>query len=153
VPANGQLVLYTNGVEAGSVSGAGYLYTHTGGAPRVGVGSVGFRADGVAFSNTNFLNGVVEDYSLYNSLLSPARIATHYQIGLTPALVPTVSTGTPPVIGSYSTAGGNFSITWSGTAQLQKATNANGPFITISGATSPYFEPTTNARAFFRLIQ
>jgi hypothetical protein len=153
VPANGQLVLYTNGVVAGSVSGAGYLYTHTGAAPRVGVGSAGFRADGVAFANTNFLNGVVQDYSLYNSLLSPARIATHYQIGSTPPLVTTTSTGTPPVIGSYSVTGGNFSITWSGTAQLQEATNANGPFITISGATSPYFEPTTNARAFFRLIQ
>jgi hypothetical protein len=67
--------------------------------------------------------------------------------------VTTTSTGTPPVIGSYSVTGGNFSITWSGTAQLQEATNANGPFITIPGATSPFFEPTTNARAFFRLIQ
>jgi hypothetical protein len=119
----------------------------------VGVGSVGFRADGVAFANTNFLNGVVQEYSIYNSLLSPARIATHYQIGSTPPVVNTISTGTPPVIGSYSVTGGNFGITWSGTAQLQEATNANGPFITITGATSPYFVPTTNAQAFFRLIQ
>ena len=35
-PALGQLLLYTNGVLAGSDHGAGYLYTHTGDAPRVG---------------------------------------------------------------------------------------------------------------------
>jgi hypothetical protein len=49
--------------------------------------------------------------------------------------------------------GNSFSITWSGTAQLQRATNVSGPFTAIPGATSPYNEPATNSRAFFRLVQ
>jgi hypothetical protein len=59
----------------------------------------------------------------------------------------------PPVFGKYSVTGGNLGITWSGSAQLQRATNVSGPYTTVSGATSPYYEPTTNKQVFFRLVQ
>jgi hypothetical protein len=151
---NGQLLLYTNGVFAGSDIGAGYIYAHTGGALRVGVGSGAYRHDGVAFSSNDYFDGYYDDLTIYSTALSPARIAAHYQAGLTPPLVArSVPVITPPVFGSYSFTGGNFVITWNGTAQLQRATNVTGPYITIVGATSPYYEPTTNSQVFFRLAQ
>lgn len=154
-PANGQLLLYTNGILAASTNGAGYSYTHTGAAPRIGVGSAAFRHDGVVFAATDFFNGVFDELAIYNTPLSPARIAAHYQIGLTPPLVATapVIVSAPPTFGGYSTTASQFNLTWSGTAQLQRATNISGPFITIPGATSPYYESKTNGQAFFRLIQ
>ena len=151
---DGYLLLYTNGVLASSVSGAGYLYGHTGGALRVGVGSGAYRHDGVPFSASDYFNGIYDDLTIYNTVLSPARIAQHYQFGETPPLVPrVVPVTTPPVIGSYAVVGGNFAVSWSGTAQLQRATNLTGPFIPLPGATSPYFEPTTNQQVYFRLAQ
>jgi hypothetical protein len=154
VTANGQLLLYTNSVLAAVTNGAGYSYGHTGGAPRVGVGSGAFRHDGIALSNTDFFNGVFDELAIYNVALSPARITAHYQTGLTPPLVATAPVSVSvPVFAGYSIAGSQFNLNWSGTAQLQRATNISGPFITIPGAASPYNEPTTNGQAFFRLIQ
>jgi hypothetical protein len=148
-PANGQLLLYTNGVLAASTNGAGYLYNHTGDAPRVGVGTDAFLQNGVAFVNKDFFDGVIDELSLYDSVLSSNQVAELYQFGLAPPVV-TVLT---PVIGSFYIAGTNITITWSGPAQLQRTTNLNSPFTNVTGATSPYSEPATNGNAFFRLAQ
>jgi hypothetical protein len=44
-------------------------------------------------------------------------------------------------------------LTWTNSAfSLQSATNATGPFGTISGATSPFTNSTSASRLFFRLI-
>ena len=56
------------------------------------------------------------------------------------------------MIGKYSISGGGFNLTWSGTGQLLRATNLAGPYVPVSGATSPYREPTTNKQVYFRLI-
>jgi hypothetical protein len=149
VPANGQLLLYTNGVLAASTYGAGYLYQHTGDAPRVGVGTDAFRHDGIPFVNTDLYNGVIDELSLYNTVLSASRVATLYQIGSEPPLAAT--TVEPPIFGSWSITGKTLTITWNGTAELQRATNLLGPFTNVPGATSPYSEVATNGQAFFRL--
>jgi len=70
---------------------------------------------------------------------------------LTPPLPPPLPL-VPPLLGNYSLTSGSLGITWTGTGQLQRATNATGPFITIPGATSPYSESATNKQVFFRLI-
>jgi hypothetical protein len=168
----GLLLLYTNGVlvgtdidnrtdslgnslsNAGNNGGPGLLYAHTGDPIREGLGNGVWRHDGVAFSLSDYYNGELDDLSVYNTLLSPSRIATHYQIASTPPLVPgSVAPPTPPVFGSYSITHGSLGINWSGTAQLQRATNLSGPFTTVTNATSPYYEPATNKQAFFRLVQ
>jgi len=168
----GSLLLYTNGVlvgtdnsnlsdptglalsAAGNNGGPGLLYGHTGGALRVGVGSGAWRHDGVVFNANDYYNGWFDDLTIYNSVLSAARIATHYQIGQTPPLVPrVVAPPPPPVIGKFSASGSGFNLSWSGTAQLQRSTNLAGPYTTVTGATSPYYEPTTNQQVFFRLVQ
>jgi hypothetical protein len=83
--------------------------------------------------------------------LSPARIATHYQIGLTAPLV--VTPPAPPVIGKFSVSGGGFNLTWTGSGQLLRSTNVAGPYLPVTGAASPYYEPATNQQVFFRLVQ
>ena len=154
----GDIQLYVNGVLADlsddeNNEPAGLLYAHDGTTVRVGQGGTNFRFDGYSFSPSDTFDGVIGDIVYYNTLLSSNRIAAHYQAALTPPLVPPQpAVVTPPVFGSYSVAGGSFGIAWSGTAQLQRATNASGPFITVTNATSPYHEPATNKQVFFRLV-
>jgi hypothetical protein len=157
----GDILLYTNGVLADlsddeSGQPAGLLYGHSGTTIRIGQGATDFRHDGYSFTPSDTFDGVIGDIVYYNSLLSPARIAAHYQAALTPPLIiPSAVVNTnPPVFGSFSVAGGGLNITWTnGSAQLQRATNITGPFTTVTNAASPYHEPTTNAQAFFRLVQ
>jgi len=138
----------------GNNGGPGLLYGHTGGALRVGDGSGAWRHDGLVFNANDYYNGYFDDLTIYNTVLSPARIATHYQIGLTPPLVARyVPPPPPPVIGKFSISAGGFNLSWTGTAQLQRSTNAAGPYTTVTGATSPYYEPATNQQVFFRLVQ
>jgi hypothetical protein len=106
----------------------------------------------VSFTNSDYFNGEIDELSLYNAALSPARVAAHYQIGVTPPLLgaPIVLVQ-PAVFSGYAVSGGSFSLSWTGTAQLERATNVGGPYSIISGATSPYSESTTNKQAFFQL--
>jgi len=157
----GQLLLYTNGVLAGTSGpgSAGLLYGHAGTNIRIATGASNFRHDGLQFSVTlDTFDGVIDDLVYYgnNTVLSADRIAAHYQAALTPPLIipASVVNTNPPVFGNFSISGGGLNITWTNSsALLQRSTNVSGPFTTISNATSPYHEPTTNARAFFRLSQ
>ena len=147
----GSLHFFTNGVWVGdSDLPAGILYSHAGTNIRVGQGTTNFRHDGYQFGTETY-DGIVDDIVIYNTLLSPDRITQHYQAALTPPLPPPLPL-VPPLLGNYSLTSGSLGITWTGTGQLQRATNATGPFITIPGATSPYSESATNKQVFFRLI-
>ena len=150
----GSLHLYTNSVWVGdSDLPAGILYSHAGTNIRAGQGATNFRHDGWQFGTETF-DGVLDDIIIYNALLSPERIAQHYQSALTPPLAPIIVVPpVPPTFGNYTLTGGNLGITWTGTAQLQRATNVSGPFTTVIGAVSPYSEPATNKQVFFRLVQ
>jgi hypothetical protein len=148
----GSLHLYTNGVPAGdSDLPAGILYSHAGTNIRVGQGTSNFRHDGYQFGTETF-DGVIDDIVIYNALLSPERIAAHYQAALTPPL-PRLIPPVPPVFSSLSLIGGSFGITWTGAGQLQRATSASGPFLAVPGAVSPYTEPATGQQVYFRLAQ
>jgi hypothetical protein len=151
----GELYLYTNGVYIGaSALPAGILYAHAGTYIQIGDGTINFRHDGFSFSPADTYDGYYDDLAIYNTLLSPDRIAAHYQAALTPSLAAfTAAESAPPVLAGYSFTNGVFGLTWNGAAQLQRATNVAGPYTTLSGATSPYYEPVTNQQAFFRLTQ
>jgi hypothetical protein len=45
---------------------------------------------------------------------------------------------------------GQIVLTWT-TGQLQSASNINGPYTDVSGATSPYTVPPSNAQQYFRI--
>ena len=148
----GELYLYTNGVYIGeSDLPAGLLYAHAGTFIQMGQGTSNFRHDGFSFETADTFDGVLDDFTIYNSLLSPDRISQHYAAAQTPPLV--ARAVPPPVFAGYSLKSGAFGITWSGGAQLLRSTNVAGPYVPVPGATSPYYEPATNQQVFFRLSQ
>ena len=117
----------------------------------MGQGTSNFRHDGFSFETADTFDGVLDDFTIYNSLLSPDRISQHYAAAQTPPLV--ARAVPPPVFAGYSLKSGAFGITWSGGAQLLRSTNVAGPYVPVPGATSPYYEPATNQQVFFRLSQ
>jgi hypothetical protein len=52
---------------------------------------------------------------------------------------------------SSAQPGGQIQIQWSGGGTLQTGSNLSGPWNDISGAVSPYLNPTTNRAQFFRV--
>jgi hypothetical protein len=64
---------------------------------------------------------------------------------LVPAARPTLST---------IRNGFNLIFTWSGSFQLQSATNVAGPYLSVTGATSPYTNDVRSTpQRFFRLVE
>jgi len=58
-----------------------------------------------------------------------------------------------PIPLHVSYAAGNVTLTWADPSfSLQSATNVNGPYTTIVGATSGYTEPVSGTQKFYRLI-
>jgi Immunoglobulin domain len=55
-----------------------------------------------------------------------------------------------PVLAAVQ-AGNNLIITWSGSYTLQSATNAAGPYLDVTGATSPYTNANVMPQQFYRL--
>jgi hypothetical protein len=49
--------------------------------------------------------------------------------------------------------GGQVQLQWVGGGTLQSATNVTGPWSDVSGAVSPFLQPTTNSAQFFRVKQ
>jgi hypothetical protein len=86
-----------------------------------------------------------------------APYTTNYQIVPTywSDIVPGTPPSTQPVL-NLQQMGASLTLSWTGAAVLVSATNVAGPYVEVSGATSPF---TTNAAAssvpaqFFRLYQ
>jgi hypothetical protein len=57
----------------------------------------------------------------------------------------------PPAI-TIATSGNNIVISWTGSS-LQSSTDINGPYTTITGATSPYTNVVTGTQQFYRTIK
>jgi hypothetical protein len=141
----GNLILYVNGVEVGRTPGVGQLYNHTGDV-RIGQGNGLFHS--LASGDILSFDGSIDEVAHYNTALSAARIAAHYQTGIASAAEP----GTP-VIRSVQAVDGNFVITWTGGGILQWAASPAGPFTDIPTANSPYTDPIySNTSRFYRLI-
>ncbi len=97
------------------------------GAPEV----IGQRTDG-AFLGAN---AGVDDVAIYNYALSPGQIQNHFL-------------NTTHV--TAQTSGNNLVIRWS-VGTLQSAPAVNGPYTTVSGATSPFTNSITGTQKFFRV--
>ena len=69
-----------------------------------------------------------------NKALTPQQIQAHY---LNSTYLAIVSSGT------------NVLITWA-TGALQSATNVNGPYADVNGATSPYTDSVSGTGRFYR---
>ncbi|HEV2693967.1 MAG TPA: LamG-like jellyroll fold domain-containing protein [Verrucomicrobiae bacterium] len=108
-----------------------YNYNTTPGLP-VGSGNMvlGQRVD----NSFNPFSGTIDDVAVYNKALTAQQVQNHF---LNATLV------------SGAMVSGKFVISWpAGT--LQSATNIAGPFLDVSGATSPYTNSITGKQLFFR---
>lgn len=66
---------------------------------------------------------------------------------------PVPNTITPRPTISFSRSGNNLVLTWSGSFTLMSATNVAGPYVDVSGASSPYTNNVSEAQRFFGLRQ
>ena len=98
---------------------------------------LGGNADFTIVGGSRYLAGAIAQAALFTSALTAAQIQAIYN----PA---------PPTI-SLTLSGGNAAITYTGT--LMSSTNVAGPYNTVTGASSPYATPATNAQMFYRTHQ
>jgi hypothetical protein len=124
--------LYVNGV-AGSANGPSSLFLPNGinGDSSLGAAnSVLAQRSDLAFSG---FNGGVDEVAFYNYPLSPSQIMAHY---LGKASL------------SFSQVNGKIILTWP-LGTLRGSTNVAGPYLAITGATSPYTVPITYSQFFY----
>jgi hypothetical protein len=119
-------------MPSGGTNSYNYNYNTTSGLP-TGSGSLvlGWRSD-VGF---NPFAGTIDDVAIYNKALTPQQIQEHYLNSTYLTIVSAVS---------------NVVITWS-TGTLQSATNVNGPYTVVGGATSPYTNSVGGTQSFYRV--
>ncbi len=97
---------------------------------------------GALFPNRQFTGGIDEP-AIYNTALSPAQIQAHWFVGK-------YGTTTPPVPTlAISPSGTDVIVAWSAGVLLE-ATDVNGPYTEVAGATSPHTVPASGAGKFYR---
>lgn len=101
--------------------------------PGLGNTVLGQRTD-AAF---NAFDGVIDDTAIYNYALTPQQVYLHYIVATKLTMVK---------------SGANKAILSWPTGVLQQSSNANGPFTTVGGATSPYTNSITGATQFYRVM-
>jgi len=76
----------------------------------------------------------MDDVAIYNKVLTPQQIQNHL-----------LNTTHLNIVSS----GSNIVITWP-TGTLQSSTNVIGPYVNVSGATSPYTSSVVGTQRFYR---
>ena len=118
-------------VPAGGAAYYNYNYNQGPGLPDGSGNTVfGQRVDD-AF---NPFSGTIDDIAIYNKALSLQQIQNHF---LNTTHLTIANSGT------------NFVISWS-TGTLQSSTDLAGPYVNVTGATSPYTNSITGKQVFFR---
>jgi hypothetical protein len=118
-------------VPAGGAANYNYNYNQGPGLPDGSGNTVlGQRVDD-AF---NPFSGTIDDVAIYNKALSPQQTQNHF---LNTTHLTIANSGT------------NIVISWS-TGTLQSSTNLAGPFVNVTGATSPYTNSISGKQVFFR---
>ena len=154
----GQLLLYVNGKLAGAVGGIGQIYKHPNTPPSIGQGSFTTHAgfsQGFDITTPNYnarFDGVIDEFSIINRALSPARIAQLYQYSQTPSLVATLPSAEPIRLTAVW-SGTQVVLTWNGAGTLERAEHVEGPYSPVAGASSPYSEvPLGSGQRFYRIV-
>ncbi|MCX6926468.1 MAG: LamG domain-containing protein [Verrucomicrobia bacterium] len=81
-------------------------------------------------------NGAIDEVAIYDHALTPDRVQAHYAESIQPLAI------------KYS--GGQLTLTWV-LGALAESTNVGGPYLPVSGASSPYHPPTGATHKFFRV--
>lgn len=147
----GTLTGYLNGEEVASVPGPGLLYNH---GDDAGVGlvrqNVVFHDEVLGSTDGTYpFTGRIDEFAIYNTVLSSETVAFHYEVGTSP--VDAINPPSDAAFTGVSTAEGSLTLEWEGTATLQSAESVNGPWEDVTGATSPHTESIDADSRFFRL--
>jgi hypothetical protein len=138
---NGLVSLYVDGVDVAATaiqSGKGVLATSGATLPEANLVSIGSRTSAKTSGSFNYqFDGSMGGVALYQTALTAAQVQADFVAG----------SFVPPAI-SLEPTGRNVVITYTGT--LESSTNAVGPYTPVSGASSPYKTPATNALMFYR---
>jgi hypothetical protein len=157
-----QLRLYVDGVE---VAVEDYLAEIN--PPDIPYISMGARLNvdtsvppilGPDLTYPNYLTGPMDDAAVWTRALPASTVKAVYDAGKLNKALTTVTETCPPLVPcagppelSYSFAGGNITVAWTG-GTLQTATVVTGPW-TDSAATTPLTEPATGAAKFYRAVR
>ncbi len=130
---NGQVRLYVNGALSGSTAIAGGV--------QMGTSPISIGSRQANFSSTYNLNfvGTIDEVAIYNYALSAAQILNHYAAGTNPVVTLNIAP-----------SGAGVVLTWA-PGTLQSATNVNGPYADVPGASSPYFTLPAGGQKFYRV--
>jgi len=147
----GTLKGYVNGALAAETDGVGQLDNHGNANGIGGINGVSFYVDEAkdgTLMGTDFLhfNGVVDEFAIFNTVLTDDQIAGRYEIGNFSAEPPA-----PPTISVVNNGDGTVTVTFEG--KLQAATSVNGPWADVEGATSPLTIPSDQAAQFGRAVR
>ncbi|MDB6063821.1 MAG: hypothetical protein JWR26_29 [Pedosphaera sp.] len=134
--ANGSLLLYVDGVldtTATITAGAGIL------SQPMPV-SIGSRLTVQSSTDlTSQFMGTIDEVALYNYALSATRVAAHHSA----RLVQQVTINIQPL-------GNQLQLSWS-FGVLQSSSQADGPYTTVSGASSPFMVNPIGTQQFYRV--
>jgi hypothetical protein len=119
-------------VPVGGAASYNYNYNTTPGLPTgSGPYTLGWRVD----SGFNPFTGNMDNVAVYNKALTPSQIQNHF-----------LNTTRLSITGSSS----KVVVSWP-VGTLQSSTNVSGPYLNVSGATSPYTNSVSGTQKFFRV--
>lgn len=93
-------------------------------------------------NNERYFAGALAQAAFYTNALTPGQISTIYLAG--------ISSPPPLALTSQNSANQQLQLNWN-YGVLQEATNVTGPYIDLTGATSPNTVLMTNLQQFFRV--
>jgi hypothetical protein len=109
----------------------------------------------------NKMHALVDDFAVYSKALTAANV-TALKGGTKPSALPaaagllaywdfnTVATEAVKITAALA-AGGNITLTWTGSGALQSAPAVTGPWTTVAGKTSPATVPASLQAEYFRI--
>jgi hypothetical protein len=143
---NGAVHVYVDGLDRTIDTGVDTAFQSTNYAR---CGSLLTGAPGM--SGNQYFDGSMDETRIENSVRSPAWVYASWATVANNAFA-TYGSIVPGAMNLHSQVDGSGQIvlTWT-TGQLQSASNINGPYTDVSGATSPYTVPPSNAQQYFRI--
>jgi hypothetical protein len=105
-------------------------------------------------NGTRSFNGVIDEVTVFNKALSPARLAAYYQAATQGGVVVTNGAVTPSSLRftSIDLVSGQIVLQWTSAGTLEEAPAVTGPWTALLNQNSPFIAPASGTR-FYRLYQ
>jgi len=135
--ANSELRVYVNGVGQGTATAGTTPVVFNGG--QIGAWLNTFEEPDVS---QRFLNGALDEFALYHTVLSPEQVLRHYA-------------AVAPVVLNFSRAGGQLTLSWCGNGLVleenSNVANRTGWTAVPGGNNSPVTVNASSGTKFYRL--